>query len=201
MKVRNLLLLVFISLSIHSFAQNKPDLAKKIEQLAKKVVPYIHTEDVFLNTGRSLIATEDYNNVKKIVMSNGFPTINMVGKENSHKFWMLVQLCDFDIQMQLAVLKQMSRLVRKGEVIQEDFAMLTDRTRMNRGVAQLYGTQYVLDHDGVVMLFQIHDMNNVNDRRKSLGLSKLEQSPKPVIDTMTKKGVEETKYDDEPRSN
>ena len=201
MNLKNLLLLVLVCLSTQIFAQSKPELAEKIEKLANEVIQNIHSEDVFLKTGKSLIGTADYKEVKKIVMSYGFPTISMVGKENSHKFWMLVQLCDFDIQMQVAVLKQMGRLVRKGEVIKEDYAMLTDRTRMNRKIPQLYGTQYVFDHDGEVMLYEIHDMNNVNERRKTLNLSNLTDSKKEVKDTLTKKGIEDDKLNDKPRSN
>jgi uncharacterized protein DUF6624 len=188
-------------ISIQSFAQSNPRLAKKIAELAEKVIPYVYTEDVFLKTGKSEIKSDEYTELKKIVMSNGFPTVSMVGKENSHKFWMMIQLCDFDNQLQAATLKQMRRLLRKGDIINEDYAMLTDRTRLNNGIPQLYGTQFVLDHDGVVMIYQIQDMENVNDRRKSLNLSKLEEVEKPVLDTFSKKGVDEFKYNDTATSN
>ncbi len=199
MKFKNVLLLALISLSIQSFAQSKPELSKKIDLLAKDIIQYVHSEDVFMKTGKSLIGTSDYKALKKIVMNNGFPTISMVGKESSHKFWMMVQLCDFDLQMQMVVLKQMGRLVRKGEVIKEDYAMLTDRTRMNRNLPQLYGTQYVLDHDGEVMVYQIQDMDNVNDRRKSMDMERLDDSKKTVINTMAKKNTSEnSNFDDRP---
>lgn len=201
MKISHLLLFAMICISFQLKAQSKPELSVKIDQLAKNVMPYIHTEDVFMKTGKSLIGTADYKEIKKIVISHGFPTVSMVGKESSHKFWMMIQLCDFDHQMQMAVLKQMGTLLRKGDIIKEDYAMLTDRSRMNRNLPQLYGTQYVLDQDGEVMIYQIHDIENVNDRRKMLNLSKLEDAKKPEVNMTTSKSAADNTYDDRPRAN
>ncbi len=188
MNLKNLLVLTLICFSTQAFSQTNPKLAEKIETLSVKVMSSIQSEDVFLNTGKSLISTANYQSLKKIVMSNGFPTISMVGKENSHKFWMMVQLCDFDIQFQVAVLKQMGRASRNGDIIKEDYAMLTDRTRVNRKLKQLYGTQYFINDFGDVALYPVHDMTNVNERRKSLNLEKIEKVETKVKETLTRKG-------------
>jgi len=184
MSLKNLFVLLFLGVFTQGFTQSKPQLATKIEQLSKRVLKTIHSEDVFLNTGKSSVSTADYSAIKRIVMGNGFPTISMVGKENSHKFWMMVQLCDFDIQFQVAVLKQMGRADRKGDILKEDYAMLTDRTRVNRKIPQLYGTQYVMNDFGDVTLYPIHDESHVNDRRKSLNLVKLSDSEEKVKKTI-----------------
>lgn len=198
MKLKNILLLLSILLATQGFAQSKATLAKKIETLSSKVLKSVHTEDVFLKTGKSTISEADHQEIKKIVMGNGFPTISMVGRENSHKFWMLVQLCDHDIQLQVAVLKQMGRADRKGDIIKEDFAMLTDRTRLNRDLPQLYGTQYVVNDFGDVQLYRVHDMRNVNERRKSLSLSKLAEAEAKVKTKLKKQNAKKPQLNDKP---
>lgn len=180
MLLKNLLTLLVLSLTLSLNAQTKPDLAKKIESLAQKVIPNVNSEDVFIKSGKAGIGTAEYKMLKQIVMTNGFPTITKVGKEVSHKFWMMVQLCDHDIAFQIAILKQMGRAVRKGDVIKEDYAMLTDRTRMNRGVPQLYGTQYVYNDFGDLILYEVYDEQNINERRKTLSLSKINDAEKKV---------------------
>ncbi len=196
MNFKNLFLFVLIGLSSQTFAQTKPKLATQIEQLANKVISTIHTEDVFLQSGKSVISTDDLKAIKKIVMGNGFPTISMVGKENSHKFWMMVQLCDSDLQFQVAVLKQMDRANRKSDVIKEDYAMLTDRTRVNRKIPQLYGTQYFMNDFGDLTLCPVHDEIHINERRKTLRLSKISEAETKVKDVIAN-STKKNEYDDD----
>ncbi len=198
MKFKSIVLLFCLAICMESFAQTKPELAKKIETLAARVLQSIHSEDVFLKTGKTSIGKKDHEEIKKIVMSHGFPTISMVGKENSHKFWMLVQLCDHDIQLQVAVLKQMGRANRNGDIIKEDFAMLTDRTRLNRNIPQLYGTQYVINDFGDVQLYKVQDINHVNERRKTLNMTKLSESEAKVKSKVANRNVKKMVPNDKP---
>lgn len=193
MNLKNLCLLVSLGLCVQLSAQTKPKLAAKIETLASKILKTVHTEDVFLNTGKSNISQKDHRALRTMIMQNGFPTIPMVGREASHKAWMMIQLCDFDLQFQKAVLEQMRRACRKGEVIREDFAMLTDRIRVNQEKPQLYGTQYFMNDFGDLILYPLYDEGNVNERRKSLRISKLSEAEAKVKDTIAKSTTKENK--------
>ncbi len=189
--MRTTLLLFVLSLSfgVQSFAQQRPSLKTRIDNLADRILGSVDKDELFIKSDKTFINEQDHGLIKKIVMTNGFPTISMVGKETSHKFWMLVQLCDQDIQMQMAVSKHMSYLMRSGDVDKDDYAMLTDRARMNRGAPQLYGTQFVISDEGAVLLYQTHDLDNIDARRKSIGLSRYETYEEKIAPAIAKKNV------------
>ena len=115
--------------------------------------------------------------MKEIIDKIGWPTISKVGKKASHDAWLLVQHADKDIEFQkhcLGLMKQQP----KGEVSLHNIAYLEDRVR----VPQLYGTQFQLI-EGKFVPREIEDVENVDQRRKEMGLNTLAES----IENMHKK--------------
>lgn len=196
--MRTLLLLVCLSLSlgVQSFAQERAGLKTRIDKLANRILSNVDKDVLFIKSDHSYISEEDYKSIKKIIMTNGFPTISMVGKETSHQFWMLVQLCDQDPRMQMAVMKHMSYLMRSGDINKEDFAMLSDRARMNKELPQLYGTQFVISDGGTVLLHQTHDLDNIDVRRKSLGLTRFKDYEEKIAPAIARKTTATSEFDE-----
>lgn len=107
--------------------------------------------------------------LKGIIKSIGWPKISLVGKEASSGAWLIVQHADHDIPFQEACLKTIKGLPER-EVGLEEIALLEDRVRKNKGMSQLYGTQGLPNKDGEFEPFPIDDPENLEERRKKMGL-------------------------------
>ncbi len=111
--------------------------------------------------------------VKKIAAVYGFPGFDLVGKESSHNFWLLVQHSDFDVSFQKKMLKKMKKQVGKTNASGQDYAYLIDRVNLNEGKKQIYGTQVLMGERGT-RLQPCVDSINLNSRRLSVGLVPIE---------------------------
>jgi len=87
----------------------------------------------------------NYEAAKKIVKEYGFPSYSMVGEESSHRFWEMIQHFDHDVELQMQVVRLMKRAVDRDDASAIDFAYLSDRTLLNLGREQNYGTQIKYD--------------------------------------------------------
>ena len=72
------------------------------------------------------------------------------------------------------MLKLIKKQVDKKQAKANDFAFLTDRVLINSGKEQLYGTQLGYDKDNNAFSKNLQDKENVNKRRKELGMESLE---------------------------
>jgi hypothetical protein len=119
--------------------------------------------------------------MKRIISQIGWPTISKVGKDASFNAWLLVQHADHDIEFQKQCLSLMEQ-EPNTEVSSHDVAYLTDRVRVHSGQPQIYGTQFKPDNPPFVPE-EIENKENVEERRKQMGLGTLESS----IDEMYRK--------------
>ena len=60
-------------------------------------------------------------------------------------YFTLVQHSDFNVSFQLEVLKDMQQKVEAQNATGQNFAYLTDRTELNQGRPQIYGTQVLMN--------------------------------------------------------
>lgn len=135
--------------------------------------------------------------LKNIVAKHGYPGFDLVGKESSHRFWLLVQHCDADLDFQKLMLEQMQQEVKKDNAGKSDFAYLVDRVNSNQGKPQVYGTQVeVKDILTGYTPKLIADPEKVNKRRQEMGLPPLEEYLKKMNDmfyAMNKEKIEQEK--------
>ena len=123
------------------------------------------------------VATVDRKNtdrMKEVVSQIGWPSVSKVGRDASIGAWLLVQHADHDVEFQSYCLSLMKELSSE-EVRLQDIALLTDRIRVNKGEPQVYGTQF-RQIDGKHVPKTIEDIENVNKRRKEMGLDTLEEN-------------------------
>ncbi len=105
----------------------------------------------------------------------GYPGYDMVGKEASNHFWLMVQHCDKQPNFQQKVLKAMKKEVDSGNAHPQNFAYLTDRVRLNTSQKQVYGTQITYNTDSCQAIPRaLVDSATVNQRRKQVGLPPIE---------------------------
>ena len=112
--------------------------------------------------------------MKKIIAEHGWPIRRTVGSDGTRAAWLLVQHAAQDVAFQRRCLKMMEKHRTDGEVSPGDIAYLTDRVLVNEGKPQLYGTQFHV-RDGRRRPRPIREPDNVDKRRKAVGLSTLRE--------------------------
>ena len=123
-----------------------------------------------IRTMMNMIITDAQNTLwlSDIIDRYGFPGKSLVGEDGAKAAWLIVQHSPAP-QFQKKCLPLLEEAVRQKEVDAIDLAYLTDRIRTSEGKAQLYGTQGKPEN-GVIVPFPIEDEENVDERRKALGL-------------------------------
>jgi hypothetical protein len=111
--------------------------------------------------------------VTTIFKQFGYPGYDLVGKEASNKYFLLVQHSDFDVRFQQNVLNEMKKQVDNQNASGQSFAYLTDRIELNSGRLQIYGTQIFMNGNSIIK--PCVDTLNLDNRRKSVGLSPIKE--------------------------
>jgi hypothetical protein len=104
-----------------------------------------------------------------IVADGGWPGAPTVGEDGSSAAWLLVQHADQDVGFQERALALLQEAVAAGEASAREAAYLTDRVRVNRGLPQLYGTQFHGRGESFGPL-PIEDAERLDERRAEAGL-------------------------------
>lgn len=112
---------------------------------------------------------------KQILKETGFPGYDKVSEEATSNYWLIVQHSDHDLDFQKVVLGAIENEARSGNASLADWAYLKDRTRVNEGLPQIYGTQVYYDSLGNPQPKLLDDAEKVNSLRKTVGLEPLEQ--------------------------
>lgn len=108
--------------------------------------------------------------IHQIIQEHGYPTQKLIGSEGMKAFWLLIQHQDFDTKLQEDCLAHC-------DFESPQKAYLTDRVRINNNQPQLYGTQFMRS-GGKLIPSPIEDVENVEERRKEIGLDTLEEYAK-----------------------
>jgi hypothetical protein len=147
-----------------------------LRQIAKELIEMAERDQKMRksNTWNDKVDTENTKRMQQIIDQIGWPTISKVGKTASHDAWLLVQHADHNVLFQKRCL-QLLRKIPIKEIRKSNIAYLEDRVRVNQGKKQVYGTQmYFDDKKKVYVPRPIEDPDNVDLRRKQMGLEKLE---------------------------
>ena len=161
-----------------------PKLAVKILQMAKsdQSARKEYTKVSSVLTKMLEIDRANLVEMKKIVKEFGWPTLSLVGKRASHMAWLLVQHADSNIKFQEYCLDLMNKSLKNNEVSKKDIAYLTDRVLVNRGKAQIYGTQFYKNKKGELIPRPIRDSESLNKKRKETGLESFKNYRKRLLD-------------------
>lgn len=110
--------------------------------------------------------------LKPLVLKHGFPTIAQVGEQGVSHAWTLVQHADSDLAFQEKVLHELASRLQSGGIGKSEYALLTDRVRVDQGKPQVYGSQFALKH-GKLVLSPLEDPQHVDRRRATMGMMPL----------------------------
>lgn len=110
-----------------------------------------------------------------IIDTIGYPTIDKVGTEANKATWLIIQHSIGQPEFMKKCVDLLEIAVRENKADPINLAYLTDRIAVFEGKPQRYGTQFDWDENGNLSPNLFDDLNNVNDRRKSIGLNTLEE--------------------------
>ena len=108
-----------------------------------------------------------------ILHEHGWPSRSLVGEKAAQAAWLILQHAISNPGLQRHGLWVLRTVVAAGEVPPVHVAMLEDRIRSNEGRSQLYGTEFDWDEQGQLNPLPIEDEENVDVRRREVGLGPL----------------------------
>lgn len=124
-----------------------------------------------------LIAKNDSilcNLVVKIIDQYGWLGKSRIGEEANHNLWLIIQHAPLEVQEKYLPLLRQS--VKENESFPQDLAYLEDRLLMRKKLPQIYGTQATMDPtSGKISIYEIKDVEHVNERRQKIGLGTIEE--------------------------
>ena len=128
-------------------------------------------DDSRLAAVRSVMDSIDRENEKRailIIQKYGWLTREDVGEDAAEALFLIVQHCA-DTKLQQDCLPKLKAAVEKDPSIAWQYAFLVDRTAMNLGKEQTYGTQKIIV-DGIPYPAPIKDVDQLDARRAEMGL-------------------------------
>lgn len=122
--------------------------------------------------------------LKKIVKNYGWPDIDLVGEKASHGAWLIAQHADHDIKFQEKCLSLITVKLKDGKAHPQNYAYLVDRVRKNKGLTQIYGTQFYLKNKKLVP-WPIKDKKSLDKRRKKFKLGSFRKYQRNLLKRQT----------------
>ena len=129
----------------------------------------------------------DYQNLtqlKKLMDEIGFPSWEKVGYQYALCAWLIAQHADAEFLHEYV--EQMKIAVADNNANPANLAYMIDRDLMNRGLPQLYGTQYigVYTDDNTMenMLWPVENMEQLNARREHMLLAPMDTTGIKIYD-------------------
>jgi hypothetical protein len=110
----------------------------------------------------------------------GYPTIDKVGKAACEATWFIIQHSIGKPDFMKKCRKLLENVIVENKANPKNLAYLTDRIAIFEGKPQHYGTQFDWDENGELSPNTFDNLIKVNQRRKAIGLNRLEEQTKII---------------------
>jgi hypothetical protein len=118
--------------------------------------------------------------MREIIEQYGWTGRSLVGEDGCEAAWLIVQHAVLEPNFQRHCLPLLEQAVAAGEASGWQLAYLIDRVLMDEGKEQIYGTQYLPVEGGKSVPYKIADPENVDARRRAVGLCSLEENTERI---------------------
>ncbi|MGW1374402.1 DUF6624 domain-containing protein [Streptomyces sp. NPDC002446] len=105
----------------------------------------------------------------------GWPTAELVGEEAARAAWLIAQHADRQLDVQRRALRLMQEAVSAGAASPRELAFLLDRTRVNEGRKQIYGTQIAGVKDGAPVPWPCEEPERMDELRVEVGIEPFDE--------------------------
>ncbi|MFJ8886586.1 DUF6624 domain-containing protein [Streptomyces sp. NPDC102402] len=162
----------------------RPDLARELiaraTQSAARRAKRLRNQLDAVQLGQDRHADHaDAKVMRRVLAEHDWPGHRLVGAEAARAAWSLALHADDDADFQRAATTLLERAVQDGDARVQHWAHLYDRTLVNSGRPQEFGTQRVLTTSGVE-LCPVRAPDSLDQRRASIGLSPIATSLETV---------------------
>jgi hypothetical protein len=157
-----------------SIAENIIDLKNADLALREKLIESRQLSNGY-NEEMKALHNRNAKLLSEIIDVIGYPTIDKVGKEANEATWLIIQHAIEQPDFMRKCADLLKSAVRDNKADSKSLAYLTDRIAVFEGKPQLYGTQFDWDEKGNLSPNLFDDLNKVNERRKSIGLTTIEE--------------------------
>ncbi|OKJ03282.1 DUF6624 domain-containing protein [Kitasatospora sp. CB01950] len=106
----------------------------------------------------------------EVMEVHGWPTAELVGEDAARAAWLIAQHADRQLDVQRRALGLMERAVCAGAASPGELAFLRDRTLVNEGRKQVYGTQIAGVRDGAPVPWPCEEPERMDERRAEVGI-------------------------------
>ncbi|MFD5689514.1 DUF6624 domain-containing protein [Streptomyces rubiginosohelvolus] len=111
----------------------------------------------------------------EIMAEYGWPTAELVGEEAARAAWLVAQHADRQLDIQRRALQLMQQAVSAGAPGPRELAFLHDRTRVNEGREQIYGTQIAGVKDRAPVPWPCEEPERVDELRATVGIEPFDE--------------------------
>ena len=129
------------------------------------------------------------NELERIVEADGWPKISLVGKEGADAAWLILQHAISRPAFVKECFPVFESAVRENEASVRHLSCLTDGIRYFSRKPQIYGNYFVWNEHGQLVPWTIEDPENVDERRKKVGLNTLEERIREMEEDVRKNNV------------
>ncbi|AGJ58894.1 DUF6624 domain-containing protein [[Kitasatospora] papulosa] len=152
----------------------RPDLARELSDRAMKAAARrakrLRNQLDAVQLGQDRHADHaDTKVLRRVLAEHDWPGHRLVGPDAARAAWSLALHADDDADFQRAATTLLERAVQDGDARIQHWAHLYDRTLVNSGHPQEFGTQQILTATGV-QLCPVHAPDSLDQRRASIGL-------------------------------
>ncbi|RPK91967.1 DUF6624 domain-containing protein [Streptomyces sp. ADI98-10] len=153
----------------------RPDLARELIDRATKAAARrakrVRNQLDAVQLGQDRHAEHaDTKVLRRVLAEHDWPGHRLVGIEAARAAWSLALHADDDADFQRAATTLLERAVQAGDARVQHWAHLFDRTLVNSGRPQEFGTQQLLTTNGVE-LCPVRAPGSLDQRRATVGLS------------------------------
>jgi hypothetical protein len=114
--------------------------------------------------------------LREILITRGWPGRSVAGDDGAAAAWLLLQHAVLDPDLMRQAVPLLERAVDEREADARHLAMLVDRICTLEDRPQVYGTSYDWDPHGALSPTPIGDPENVDERRRRMGLGPIEDN-------------------------
>ncbi|MGK5627788.1 DUF6624 domain-containing protein [Streptomyces sp. URMC 123] len=111
----------------------------------------------------------------EIMDEYGWPTAELVGEEAARAAWLIAQHADRQLHVQRRALRLLEQAVSAGAAAPRELAFLRDRTLVNEGREQIYGTQIAGVKDGAPVPWPCEEPGRMDERRAEVGIEPFDE--------------------------
>ncbi|GGV85744.1 hypothetical protein GCM10015535_32880 [Streptomyces gelaticus] len=111
----------------------------------------------------------------EIMDEYGWPTADLVGEEAARAAWLIAQHADRQLAVQRRALQLMQQAVSAGAAGPRELAFLRDRTLVNEGRKQVYGTQIAGVKDGAPVPWPCEEPERMDELRAEVGIEPFDE--------------------------